>query len=240
MSERERVENEPGFVLHGKPWRETSEIIDLITASHGRMSVVVRGMRRPKANLRGILQPFQPLLVSWGGRESSLMTLRAAESTGPAIALRGAALMSAFYVNELVIRFLHKGDAHPQLYASYEATLRRLGGGGAPEVVLRQFELELLAEAGYGLNLDHDAVTGDPLDPLAHYEYVVEKGPIRIDALREAGSSYSGAVLLALAVGDLADPVHVSDARRLLRDVLEHHLAGKPLRTREVFSAMRG
>jgi DNA repair protein RecO (recombination protein O) len=147
--------------------------------------------------------------------------------------------MSAFYVNELVIRFLHKGDPHPGLYASYEETLRRLGRGDAPDVVLRRFEIELLAESGYGLTLGHDAVTGEALDPDARYEYVVEKGPVRVDEVREARSSYSGAALLAMGGGDLGDPAHLASARRLLRDVLDHHLAGKPLRTREVFAAMR-
>ena len=239
MTAIERVELEPAFVLHGRAYRETSELLEAMTRNHGRVSFVARGMRRPKAGLRGILQPFQPLLVSWSGRGSSLMTLRAAETSGAGISLQGTALMSAFYVNELVLRFLHKGDPHPHLYAAYEETLQRLGRADPPELALRRFEMELLAEAGYGLNLQHDAVTGAPLDPAGHYQYVIEQGPVPVDAPREDDVSYTGAELLAIGDGRFDDALHLASARRLLRGVLDHYLAGKPLRTRAVFAAMR-
>jgi DNA repair protein RecO (recombination protein O) len=235
----ERVDLEPAFVLHGRAYRETSELLEIITCNHGRVSLVARGMRRPRAGLRAILQPFQPLLVSWSGRGSSLMTLRGAESAGASIALHGTPLMSAFYVNELILRFLHKGDPHPRLYAGYEETLRRLGHGDVTELVLRRFELELLAEAGYGLNLDHDAVTGEPLVPARRYQYVIERGPVPADRASEGEPAYTGAELLAIGQGEFADAQDLQSARRLLRAVLDHYLGGQALRTRAVFSAMK-
>ena len=239
MTATERVDLEPAFVLHGRAYRETSELLEVFTRDHGRVSLVARGMRRPKSGLRAILQPFQPLAVSWSGRGGSLMTLRTAETAAPAIALHGTALMSAFYVNELVLRFLHRGDPHPQLFAAYAETIQRLGAIDMPDLPLRRFELELLAEAGYGLNLDHDATSGKPLDPACRYQYVIERGPVPAEGSVAGDATYGGSELLAISQGDFADGRHLLSARRLLRNVLNHYLGGKPLRTREVFTAMK-
>lgn len=239
MSGTERVDLDPAFVLHGRAYRETSEIVELFTRNHGRVSLVARGMRRPKSRLRAALQPFQPLAVSWSGRGSSLMTLHGAESTGPAMALEGAPLMSGFYMSELILRFLHRGDPHPQLFEAYGETLLRLAHGEPPEIVLRRFELELLAEAGYGLNLDHDATTGNPLETARSYEFVMERGPVPAEPGGSSDLIFNGGELLAIGKGDFADPRHVQSARRLLRAVLDHYLAGKPLKSRAVFAAMQ-
>lgn len=235
----ERIDLEPGFVLHARPWRETSQLLDVFTPTHGLLGLVARGARRPKSILRAILQPFQPLCVSWSGRGGGLMTLRAAEAGSPALTLCGTALMSGFYVNELLLRFLHRGDPHPRLFDVYDHSLRVLAQGVAPEVALRGFELELLSEAGYGLILDHDAISGDALDPAGAYRYEVERGPLPLDRAGESGLAFTGAQLLAIGRGDFGEPGVMPAARRLLRAALDHHLGGRPLRTREVFGAMR-
>lgn len=239
MTAAERGELEPAWVLHGRAWRETSEIVDVLTPAHGRVSLVARGLRRPGAAGRAMLQPFRPLLLSWTGRGSSLMTLRAVEARGPALPLAGTPLMSAWYVNELVLRFLHKGDPHAELFAGYERALAGLGDGVPAEAVLRRFELTLLAESGYGLLLDHDAESGAPLEPATRYRYVVERGPVRAGPGEDPAGLFSGAELAAIGQGDLGGAGQLRAARRLLRAVLDHHLAGRPLRTREVFSAMQ-
>jgi DNA repair protein RecO (recombination protein O) len=235
----ERVSLEPAFVLHGRAYRETSELLEVFSREHGRVSLVARGMRRPKSGLRALLQPFRPLLLSWSGRGGGLMTLGAAEPAGGAIDLAGDGLMSGFYANELLLRFLHRGDPHPQLFATYAQVLGQLGAGAAAAAVLRGFELELLAESGYGLNLDHDAVSGLPLDPEARYQYVVERGPVA--AGEDAGdvATYRGADLLAIGRGEFHGEPQLQSARRLLRAVLDHHLGGQPLKTRQVVRAMR-
>ena len=167
------------------------------------------------------------------------MTLRGAESTAPAIALHGTSVMSGFYVNELLLRFLHRGDPHPQLFAAYAETIQRLGASDLPDLPLRRFELVLLAEAGYGLNLDHDATCGQALDPGRRYLYVIERGPVPAEGAAVADVTYGGAELLAIGQGDFTQVQHLQSARCLLRSVLDHYLGGKPLRTREVFSAMK-
>jgi DNA repair protein RecO (recombination protein O) len=165
MSATDRIEWQPAYVLHVRAWRESSGIVEMFTRDYGRVSLLARGMRKPRGSLRGILQPFQPLTVSRSGRGGGLMNLRAAESSAAAWPLQGNALMSGFYLNELLLRFLHRGDAHPRLFSDYGQALSGLLVHGGPDAALRRFEIQLLAEAGYGLNLDHDAETGEPLDP---------------------------------------------------------------------------
>lgn len=244
----ERVQLAAGFVLHGRPWRETSELLEVLTGDHGRISLVARGMRRPKSRLGAILQPFQPVSLSWSGRGGGLMTLTAAEPDGPPRTLQGEALMSAFYLNELLLRFLHKGDPHPDLFVTYAQTLGALATGTLPEIALRRFEMALLAESGYGLMLEYEAATSAPLDPHLRYEYRVEEGPVRAGegaisavaaAAAQAGRHYTGANLLAIARGEFEDPDCRASARQLLRAVLDHHLGSQPLRTRAVYAAMR-
>ncbi len=235
----ERVTLEPAFVLHSRAYRETSAILDLVTREHGVLGLVARGMRRGGSGWRALLQPFQPLVVSWHGRGGGLMTLQAAEPAGTPAALSGTAFMAGFYLNELVLRFLHRGDPHPRLFAAYATALAGLAGSVTPEPALRAFEIELLAESGYGLILDHDAVDGTPLEPAGRYEYVLERGPLAAAPGAPAGAVFSGSELLAIGAGRFDDPACLAAARRLLRAVLDHHLGDRPLRTRQVFAAMR-
>ncbi|MBM4196178.1 MAG: DNA repair protein RecO [Gammaproteobacteria bacterium] len=239
MAAFERVTLEPAWVLHGRAWRESSEVLDVFTRNHGLQSVVARGMRRPGSRLRALLQPFSPVLLTWGGRGSSLSTLHAAEAAGVPPALRGAALMSGFYASELLLRFLHRGDSHADLFDAYGFLLAQLAAG-TNESALRRFEVDLLAGTGYGLLLDREAVTGEPLDPARNYRYLPEAGPVAAREALAADDGYSGADLLAMWRGDWTEASTLVTARRLLRAVLAHHLGERPLRTRAVFSALRG
>lgn len=239
MTSIERVLLEPGFVLHGRAYRETSELLEVFSRDHGRVSLVARGVRRPRSRLRPLLQPFRPLLLSWSGRAGGLMTLGAAEAAALPLELAGECLLSGFYLNELLLRFLHRGDPHPQVFSAYAQTLAQLDGGVAAEPVLRSFEMLLLAESGYGLNLDHEALSGRPLEPGGRYRYVVERGPIVADAGVDDAATYRGTELLAIGRGEFGAVDAVASARRLLRAVLDHHLGGQPLQTRRVARAMR-
>lgn len=231
------VELEPAFLLHARPYQETSQLLEVLSAHHGRVGLVARGARRPNSRWRSVLQPFQPVRLSWGGR-GSLVTLRAAEPAGWCQPLAGMALMGAFYLNELVLNFLRRGDAHPELFGAYVQALSELRQAIEAEAPLRRFELQLLAAAGYGLNLSHEAATESPLDPDTCYEYRPEQGPVpAVDG--EVTLAFQGAELLAIGRGELTDPAVLQSARRLLRAVLAHHLSGRELRTRRVAAAMR-
>lgn len=232
---RERIALQPAYLLHQHAWRETSRILEIFSRDHGRLGLVARGARRPRSPLHGVLQPFQPLLISWvGGGE--LGTLSGAESGAvPLLPLRGPALLSAFYLNELLLRLLPRHDSQAPLYMQYAQTLAQLPVDPAP--ALRVFEKHLLAALGYGLNLTHAADDGAPLQPALRYRYDPERGPLPAGA-REMESSISGATLLALASERFEDRETLREARDLLRAALERQLAGRPLRTRELLGAL--
>ena len=172
-----RVENAPGYVLHTRPWRETSLVVEAFTGEHGRLGLVARGVRQSRSRFRGLLLPFRLLLLSWSGR-GELPTLTGADTEGPVRALRGRALFSGFYLNELLLKLLPRNDAHPELFEDYGRAIDELGGSGILDGVLRTFEKGLLDALGYGPTLDRAADTGDPIFPDRRYRYVPERGPV--------------------------------------------------------------
>lgn len=232
-----KVELQPGFVLHSRPYRDTSALVEAYTAGHGRIGLVARGARAQKSRLRGALQPFRQLLLSWTG-SGELHTLTGVEEVGPVLRLTGEQLISGFYVNELVMRLSHRSDANTQLFACYGATLQALAAGGNPHAVLRIFEKRLLEALGYGLQLQHDA-QGRPIEAQARYRYQLEHGPVAVAAGAgpegAADLELSGAALLALAAEQLQDEAALRESKALMRAVLTHYLGPKPLRSRELF-----
>lgn len=229
------MENAPGYVLHSRPWRETSLIVETFTGEHGRVGLVARGVRRARSRLRGLLLPFHPLLLSWSGR-GELPTLTGAETGSPVRMLRGRALFSGFYLNELLLKLLPRNDAHPGLFDDYRRALAELGGHRAFDGVLRKFEKRLLDALGYGPTLDRTADAGVPVSPNKRYRYVPERGPVEA-ACAESGPVVSGRTLLALAGEriDGGDDRERAEARRLMRAILAPHLGPRPLGSRELF-----
>jgi DNA repair protein RecO (recombination protein O) len=230
----ERIALMPAYVLHQYDWRETSRMVEVFSRDHGRMGLIARGSRRATSSWRAVLRPFQPLLLSWvGGGE--LATLIGAESGGISGILAGPALMSGFYINELLLRLLPRQDPHPDLFVQYMHALGKLAQ--ATEPTLRIFEMNLLSALGYGLNLERDAVTGQPLEIETRYRYEIEKGLVPIRDNIETDAGIKGGILLAIADGNFQTPEHLSDARYLLRNIINHLLGDKPLKTREVMRA---
>lgn len=231
---RERRDDQPAFVLHTYPYRETSAIVEALSAVHGRVAMVARGARRARSELRGVLQAFQPLTLSWAGA-GELKTLVRAEWRGGLPLVGGSALLCGFYLNELLLKLLPREDPHPQLFAEYESALARLADGAEQASVLRQFEVKLLAELGYALPLTHEADTGRPVDPAERYYYAFDRGP-RV-TVAEPGRRYPqvrGATLLALARHDYSAPEAAAEAKRLMRDVLDYYLEQRTIVSRRV------
>jgi len=233
----ERVYMEAAFMLHAHPYRESSRILEVFSQSHGRVGLVANGARRPKSKWRSVLRPFQPLRVSWSGR-GSLYTLRFAEPSSAPFDISGLALMSAYYLNELLMTLMQRRDAHPDLFAHYAAALDALSHVEESEAVLRRFEVALLAEIGYGLVVDGDVVAQQPLEAERRYEYVIDRGPVPVGVGHVGDLVFSGADLVAIGRGEFADQRQLRNAKRLLRPILNWALGGKPLRTREVLTAM--
>lgn len=238
MNTTVRVEFEPAYILHTRPYRETSLILEVFTAGHGRTALVARGARRPKSPLRGMLNSFQPLRLSWIGR-GELATLAQAEQGGYSTQLRGDAVMAGFYVHELLLKLLQRHDPHPQLFGHYATLLANLADGCPVEKLLRTFELELLREIGYALSLDTDAHRHEPLQPDKLYAFTPDQGAVLVEHQNSDALHFYGAELLAIERLELDDPACLRNAKRLLRHVLDFHLGGKLLETRRVVGAMK-
>ena len=237
MSLRRRVQQEPAWILHQRPFRDSSQILDILSKEHGRLAVVARGSRSARSKLRGVLRPFLPLQLSWVIR-SDLGTLTGAEMDGPPLSLVGEALLSGYYVNELILTMLHRHDPQPEIFDAYGQTIRRLVGNEDIAEPLRRFEIELLRMLGYALNLDHDTDSQAALRPESKYEYRPERGPVPV-AGRDGPLVFSGAELAGIRDGRFDEPAILRAAGRLLRQVIAYHLDGRELKSRQVLKDLR-
>jgi DNA repair protein RecO (recombination protein O) len=235
---RNRHQDELAFVLHSYPFRETSLIIDVFSRQHGRLPIVARGARRPRSSLRGVLMNFQPLLLSWFGK-GEVRTLHSAEWHGGQPYLQGTALMCGFYLNELLQNLLARDDPHEQLFDYYRATLYRLGHEADHAATLRSFEKHMLQELGYALVLDREAGNGKAIQPELCYRYAVERGATLDDGDERAGLPVLGKTMLDMAADDYADPITAQQSKQLMRVLLNHHLGGKILHTRELIKDLQ-
>ncbi len=232
MSGDHRVQLAPAFILHHRPFRDTSRIIDVFSSDHGKLALVARGSRATRSRLKGILRPFQLLNLSWS-LKTDLGTLTGAEVGGPPLLLAGDALLSAFYVNELLLFFLHRHDPQPEIFTLYAQTLNGLAATENPARELRVFEIELLKLLGYALDFEYETRTGALLEDEACYEYRVEEGPVRIAAGAQR-ETYTGRELKSIAAYDFDSDTTLRSASRLLRRVIHHHLGGRELKSRKV------
>lgn len=232
MTERERVLLERGFVLHHRPYRNSSQIVECLTADHGRVGLVAQGSRRAANCRRAHLQPFVPLRLSWT-RRGELGRLTDVEPEAADLALRGQALLAGYYVNELVLHLSVRDDPNGEVFDSYDDCLAALAEGSPLARTVRLFELALLRGLGYGLELDRDASTGEPLQPECRYVFELEHGPRRADAASD-GTAFWGRELISLHRRSLDDRASLRAAKRLLGRVLNSYLGQRRLKTRAV------
>lgn len=226
------------YILHTYPYRDTSRILEVFSREHGRLSVFARGVRGPKARLASLLQPFQALLISFSSRGDAAQLIGAeTEAGGPAGALPPAALLSGFYLNELLLKLTTRHDPNPGLFDGYREALLALAAGGAQQPALRSFELRLLQEVGYGLDLTH-TVTGSAVVAQGYYHFRPAEGLFATTA--EHSAALRGNSLLSLAAGSLREGGELADARKVLSAALEHCLEGRPIVTRAVARACAG
>ena len=234
-----RVTQQPAYVLHHHSYGETSLLLEVFARSYGRLGLLAKGARRLHLRQRPLLEPFQSLLIGWSGK-GELPVLSGVELAGNPVALQGSTLYCAFYMNELLLRLLHRHDSHELLFDAYGSALRALHGQQSVEVTLRVFEKRLLQEIGYGLVLENEITDNAPIDAAEVYRYVIDRGPVRMtngnntddldDAVTVRGSS-----LLALAKETLDDATALQETKALMRATLGHHLAGRQLNTRKLF-----
>ncbi|MFB9885923.1 DNA repair protein RecO [Balneatrix alpica] len=226
--------SQPAYLLHARPYRETSLLLTLLTPDEGKLGLVAKGARRPQSRQRSLLQPFLPLQINYSGR-ASLRNLQSVEANGLPAHLQGRVLISGLYLNELLVRLLAEGEPQPRLFVTYAWALQHLAEEGALEAVLRRFEKELLAELGFALNLSH-CVEGQPLQAQSWYQFDPQQGLQRLaSGAHNPQYHYPGWVLLALAEDDYQQPQVRRLGKILLRQALQPHLGEKPLHSRLLF-----
>ncbi|WP_233842963.1 DNA repair protein RecO [Dyella sp. 2HG41-7] len=222
------IEQQPAYVLHTRPYRETSLLIECLTRDYGRLGIVARGVRSERGRTqRSQLEPFQALAVNLQMR-GELATLRGVDSTALPLRLTGDAGLAGLYVNELVVRLTERQDPHPTLYLAYAQTLERLAGSQALAWHLRRFERDLLAALGYALQLDIDADSGQPLMSDVLYVYRPEHGPVRCRA--NEPFAVRGGDLSALLEDRQPDAQALHALRGMMRELIRFHLGGIELR----------
>ncbi|MGB9990925.1 DNA repair protein RecO [Pseudoduganella rhizocola] len=228
-----RVAGQPAFVLHSYPYKETSLIVELLTRDFGRVALIAKGAKRPHSQLRGVLQTFQPLSVSWTGK-NELRTLTDADWVGGMLPLEKTALLCGFYLNELMVKLLARDDAHPALFDHYVSTLNQLAHAEPAPIVLRKFETALLKETGVAADLTRCTATRTKV--LADVQYVVEpeRGPRPEREDDDFIPRVSGKTLLDMEREDYQDAITQTQSKQLMRFLLAHHLGGAPLNTRQI------
>jgi DNA repair protein RecO (recombination protein O) len=237
MSAPRRRQLEPAWLLHHRPWSDTSRILDLFTRGHGRVTLFAHGSRRPKSALRAVLRPFAPLLVSWSGRGDG-GTLTAAEAGGAAAALPGEELLSGFYLNELLLKLLPREEAHESVFDAYAGAVRALAAGSRAEA-LRAFERGLLEELGYGVDLAHEADSGRAVEGDRYYHFEPGRGVLAVRDANRPPDAHAGRAVLAVARGEFGLPEAQRAARGIFGAAIAHCLEGRGLASREVLLAVR-
>lgn len=231
-----KVELTPCFILHSRPYLESSLLLDIFSREHGRLHLIAKGAKREKSGFSGVLQPYQRLLLAWRGK-SELMTLTDVETDLDICELTDIRLIAGFYVNELLVRLLHQQESHPELFDLYNKAILDLSDTENIDVVLRLFEKGLLQSLGYGLVLDHDVEDGKAIKTDKKYSYLIDAGPMKNTPHTGNYVEVSGKSLLALESGCLQNHSELEETKRLMRFILQSHLGNKPLASRALYKA---
>ncbi|HYD74820.1 DNA repair protein RecO [Ramlibacter sp.] len=242
MATSKRTADEPAFVLHRYDWSESSLILEVFTRRHGRVALVAKGAKRPSSSFRPVLLPLQPLRLAFGG-DAEIRTLKGAEWVGGQVMPTGDALLSGYYLNELLLRLLARDDPHPRLFDAYAAAVQVLASehGEALEPALRAFELLLLRETGLLPALQLQTLTLEPVQPQARYSLQPEGGLVAAPEGERASTPGTQWQVLQAALDDAAPFTAVLRAaagmpelKPQLRRLLHYHCGVATLRTRQL------
>ena len=234
-----RIELQPAYVLHTRPYRENCLLVDVLSRNYGRLTLVAKGARkavnRNKQNIRHLLQPFMPVILSWLGK-SSLKTLSAIEPRSAPIQFYEKRLYSAFYINELLTILLSRNDIDLGFYDLYTEAIENLANTADIETILRHFEFTLLELLGYGIDFYTEAHSGQPLSAQSYYRFVASLGFVKVNTNQSSSELVlSGMTIQCIANNDLRDKQVKRSAKYISRTALKPYLNGKLLKSRELF-----
>ena len=235
MDRNRRVSDESIFILHQRPFSETSLLIEGFSRNYGRVALLAKGVKKKKSRLRGMLLPFQRVTASWSGK-GEIKTMINADMDSYRKALAGERLFCGYYLNELILLTLQKGDPHEKLFDCYAHTVIQLSEEKDIEKVLRIFEKNLLREIGYGLNLTHDVSSGAPIDPNLAYLYIWGSGAIPRQSSTDNGVVIQGGSLLALHEETIFSELNRRELKQLTRGMIDYQLGGKTIKSRRMYS----
>jgi len=228
------VELQPAYVLHTRPYRDTSLLVDVITPDFGRLTLVARGVRTKKSHKKHLYHPFVRVLISFQGK-SDLKLLTQIETESIALPLQGNYLFSGFYLNELLVRLLPEHDPHDGVFAEYEHSLLQMVHQRPLEPILREFELSLFDRLGYQIPFDCECQNGEPIHVNGLYHLQIGQGFYAVDPQTVDGIGFAGEHLLAIHVRDFSSPEVLVSAKRLVRMLLKPLLGRQPLHSRDLF-----
>ncbi|MCK5818514.1 MAG: DNA repair protein RecO [Psychromonas sp.] len=232
------IKSHLAFILHSRPYRETSQLIDVFCEDIGKVSLIYRGGRRCTRMKKGSPQPFTLLQIEYFGR-GSLKTVKSIEAVTQVVPFRGNRVFVAMYVNELLYRLLLAETTCDGLFQTYQNTLLAIAGDDDLHATLRNFELTLLETLGYGVNFDKDIYTGKPLEVGFDYQYQQQLGFFVKQAQHQRHQVYSGAEIQALVSRSFTTPALRCAAKRFCRQALGDLLGNKQLHSRSLFTAVK-
>ena len=232
------IENEPVFIIHQRPYSETSQILNLFSKNFGRVDVIAKGSKRPKSKFRSFMQPFMPLNASWSGR-SQLKTLRNIEAFQQHQSLIEADhFLSALYMNELILNFLSNADPYPNLFDIYHEALKQFNFSDEHEPLLRIFEIRLLEEIGYAINFQTEALNPKEIESHQYYRYEPEQG-FHLLSKDSQIKKYSGKQIKSIEKMDFSERDTLLTAKKLTRETIQFHLDGKELMTKKMYRSIK-
>ena len=235
MTSVNRISLEPAFVLHTRPYQETSLIVELFTKSYGRGNAVAKGAKRPKSPLRSVLTPVSRLSISLSGK-SELKNLSTAEILDLYPLSNGASLNSVIYINELITKATEKEDPHEIIFNKYQNFLENISLNYSPddiEMLLRNFVMTLLQEMGYGIDLTRDAETNTKLKKEANYRFDPNKGFTIITAGNRPKISFLGKDIIEFSEGKFEKKSVRLSSKIIMRTALDYHLGNRSLNIRK-------
>ncbi len=234
-----KVELAAAYIIHIRPFKDSSALLECLSEMHGLVTLIAKGAKRPRSRMQGLIQPFIPLQLGWVGK-GELKTLTQIEAQVLYPKLVGHNILLGLYLNELLIRLLQRHDPHPQLFQDYDHAISTLASSTSDlerQFILRQFELKLLAELGYGLDLTCDVKTGEEISPDLLYSYDPTVGIFETSSFisTQQQLAVSGASIIALHKGVCEIESELKEIKKLMRFVLAHYLGNKPIQSRKLF-----
>jgi len=231
-----KVELTPCYILHRRDYSETSLILEVFSREHGRINLIAKGAKRNKKQQSSNFNLYQQYNISWVAK-SELGTLTDIEFVASSRSLKPEQMMTGFYMNEIMLRLLHKHEPHPELFDSYDISINELISGASEQIILRYYEKTLLQSLGYGVILDHEVETGESLNKDEDYFYKFDYGPVSTSETRDSGITISGKTLLELDNEILSEQKNINEAKALLRTILDQHLGDKPLASKSLYQS---